>query len=86
MLIFPEGKRTEAGEINPFRPGVAMIAARLRVPVVPVRLDGLERVLHLSWRFPQVGHVRVAFGAPILLEGSDYAALAARIEEAVRKM
>jgi long-chain acyl-CoA synthetase len=86
VLIFPEGKRTEAGEINPFRPGVAMIAARLHVPVVPVRLEGLDRVLHLSWKFPAVGRVRVAFGAPILLDGSDYAAMAEQIEDAVQKM
>ena len=86
VLIFPEGKRTEAGEIYPFRPGVAMIAARLHIPVVPVRLEGLERILHMRWKFPQVGRARVAFGEPILLEGSDYAALAARVEEAVRKM
>jgi long-chain acyl-CoA synthetase len=86
VLIFPEGKRTEAGEINPFRPGVAMIAARLHVPVVPVRLEGLDRVLHLSWKFPAVGRVRVAFGAPILLDGSDYAAMARQIEDAVQKM
>ena len=29
VLIFPEGKRTERGEINPFRPGIGMIASRL---------------------------------------------------------
>ena len=33
VLIFPEGKRTEHGEIAPFRPGVGMMAARLGVPV-----------------------------------------------------
>jgi len=84
LLIFPEGKRTDRGEINPFRPGVAMIAARLRVPVVPVRLDGLDRVLHHTWRWPARGPVRVTFGPPLHLEGEEYAALAARIEDAVR--
>jgi 1-acyl-sn-glycerol-3-phosphate acyltransferase len=54
--------------------------------VVPVRLEGLERILHMRWKFPQVGRARVAFGEPILLEGSDYAALAGRVEETVRKM
>ena len=29
-----------------FRPGIGMIASRLGVPVVPVRLDGLDDVLH----------------------------------------
>jgi long-chain acyl-CoA synthetase len=63
-----------------------MIAARLRVPVVPVRLDGLDRVLHHTWRWPARGPVRVTFGPPLHLEGEEYAALAARIEDAVRML
>jgi long-chain acyl-CoA synthetase len=55
ILIYPEGKRTQAGEIARFQPGAAMIAARLDIPVVPVRLEGLDRILHQSWKFPQPG-------------------------------
>jgi long-chain acyl-CoA synthetase len=84
LLIFPEGRRTEKGEINRFQPGVGMIASRLDVPVVPVRLEGLERILHHSWKFPTRGKARVVFGKPMSLKGNDYAALAARVEEAVR--
>jgi long-chain acyl-CoA synthetase len=84
VLIYPEGKRTEAGEINPFRPGAAMIASRLAIPVVPVRLDGLERILQQHWKFPRRGKARVAFGPPMFLKGNDYAALAQEIESAVR--
>jgi len=84
VLIFPEGRRTEAGEINPFRPGVGMIGSRLGVPVVPVRLEGVDRVLHPSWKMARRGRVRVAFGAPLLLDGEDYAKLAGRVESAVR--
>ena len=39
--IFPEGKITGDGEINPFRPGIARILARNPVPVVPMALRGL---------------------------------------------
>src|SRR5262249_29956933 len=59
VLIFPEGHRTEHGEIDRFRPGIGMIASRLDVPVVPVRIDGLERVLHHTWRMARPGRVRV---------------------------
>jgi long-chain acyl-CoA synthetase len=86
VLIFPEGRRTEVGEIGTFRPGVGMIASRLGVPVVPVRVQGLDRILHPSWKFPQRGPARVAFGAPLFLEGHDYAALAHRIESAVSSL
>jgi long-chain acyl-CoA synthetase len=84
VLIFPEGKRTDRGEINEFRPGVGMIASRLNVPVVPVRLDGLHEILHQRWKFPRRGRGTVTFGAPMSLTGNDYKALAQRIEEAVR--
>ena len=62
-----------------------MAAARLQVPVVPVRLDGLDRILHHTWKFPKRGNARVAFGRPMWLEGTDYADLARQVEEAVRE-
>jgi long-chain acyl-CoA synthetase len=86
LLIFPEGKRTNQGEIDRFRPGIGMIASRLDVPVVPVRLDGLDRVLHQTWKFPARGPARVNFGPPILLKGNDYAALTQSVEDAVRRL
>ena len=58
VLIFPEGKRTDNGDIATFRPGVGMIASRLDVPVVPVRIEGLEKVLHHTWRMARLGRVR----------------------------
>jgi long-chain acyl-CoA synthetase len=86
ILIFPEGKRTDDGAIGRFLPGVGMAAARLQVPVVPVRLEGLDRILHHKWKFPQHGTARVAFGRPLRLEGTDYAGLAQAVEEAVRQL
>jgi long-chain acyl-CoA synthetase len=86
IVIFPEGKRTDAGEIAPFQAGVGMLAARLRIPVVPVRLEGLERVLHKSAKFATPGKVRVRFGAAIRAEGDDYAGIAKQIEDAVRRL
>ena len=62
-----------------------MIASRLGVPVVPVRLEGLDKVLHHTWKMAKPGRVRVAFGAPIRLVGDDYEALAKQVEDAVRE-
>ena len=86
VLIFPEGRRTDTGEIDRFQPGIGMIAARLRVPVIPVRIEGLDRILHQSWRMAKPGPARVAFGKPLRLEGEDYRGLAARVEAAVRSL
>ncbi len=86
ILIFPEGLRSDTGDIHPFRAGIGMIASRLDLPVVPVRLDDVDRVLHQRWRMARPGRVRVAFGQPMRLHGSDYADLAAQVESAVRAL
>ena len=83
LIIFPEGKRTDYGEIGPFRPGVGLIASKLGVPVVPVRIEGLDKVLHLSWSWPRRGPGRITFGKPMYLEGDDYRALASQVRDAV---
>ena len=86
ILIYPEGQRTEEGGIARFRPGVGMIASRMAVPVVPVRLEGLDRILGRADYFPTRGRARCAFGAPMSLSGNDYAALASQVEAAVRAL
>ncbi len=86
ILIFPEGVRTEHGEIRRFQPGVGMLASKLAVPVIPVRIEGLDKVLHKSWKFPSPGPVSVRFGAPLPLEGDRYAELAKQVEQAVRRL
>ena len=41
VSIFPEGRITYDGELNPFRPGIKRIVERTPVPVVPLALRGL---------------------------------------------
>ncbi len=86
VLIFPEGERTNAGEIHSFLPGVGMMASRLGVPVVPVRLEGLEKILHKRWKMAHPGRASIRFGSPLQLQGDNYAALARKVEEAVREL
>jgi long-chain acyl-CoA synthetase len=83
VLIFPEGRMTESGEINPFQAGIGMIAEKLDLPVVPIRLYGLDRVLHKRWKMAKPGRVRVVIGKPMRLEGSDYLASARAVEAAI---
>jgi long-chain acyl-CoA synthetase len=86
VLIFPEGQRTHAGEINEFRAGIGMIGARLGVPIVPVRLRGADEVLHRNARMARRARVTVSFGSPLVLRGDDYKALARQVENAVRAL
>jgi long-chain acyl-CoA synthetase len=78
VLVFPEGELTRDGHIAPFRAGIGLLAARLKVPVVPVHLEGLydRREADKSWAPP--GHIRVAIGAPVRFGDTDPAEQIAR--------
>ena len=88
VLIFPEGKRTEHGEISHRSgPASAMMASRLGVPVVS-RPAGRRRsrAPPAHGRWPNPAACACTFGAPMQLSGEDYVDLAARVEDAVRKL
>jgi long-chain acyl-CoA synthetase len=86
ILIFPEGRRSETGAIDTFRPGVGILASRLDIPVVPVRVEGVDHVLRVGWNMARPGRVRVKFGTPLYLVGDDYGDLARRVEDAVKRL
>lgn len=58
VLIFPEGRLTADGEINPFKSGVEKILARRPVPVVPMALCGMWASMW-SRRDTRLGRMRV---------------------------
>ncbi|MBI4672695.1 MAG: 1-acyl-sn-glycerol-3-phosphate acyltransferase [Chloroflexi bacterium] len=51
--IAPEGTRSPTGHLQLFQPGVAKIAIQKRVPILPVGLIGVERVMPIGSRFPR---------------------------------
>ena len=60
--LFPEGSRSKTGELLKPQPGVAMIALKARVPVVPVACRGTERILKKGTWFKTF---EVQIGKPI---------------------
>ena len=65
MLIFPEGGRTPDGELKPFKEGVAYIAIKAGVPIIPVALVGTRAVVPLHSGIVKSGKVIVRIGEPI---------------------
>jgi 1-acyl-sn-glycerol-3-phosphate acyltransferase len=68
VVVFPEGRRSEDGRLQEAELGLALIAARAGVPVVPVAFIGVDRVLPRGKIFPRPGKVKVQFGAPVCLD------------------
>lgn len=65
ILIFPEGATTKDGRIAPFRAGIGLLATRLNLPVIPMRLDGAYGPKQRHRRYAKPGEVRVTIGEPV---------------------
>ena len=87
VVLVPEGTRTMTGEINPFQPGIGLLARHTGRQVLPVRIVGIRGVLPKGGRRPHRHPVEVRLGAPIrALAGEDARAFTARLEAIVRAL
>ena len=61
MVVFPEGTRTETGEVGEFKAGAFKIAQKNKVPVVPFVLEGSSRLMgkHSLWIHPASVTVKI---------------------------
>lgn len=88
ILIYPEGTRSLTGEIAPFKSGVGLLSVELGVPILPIRLMGMEKILPKGRAIPRRGGtVQVHIGSPLsfLLDTSHIEATRA-IEKAVKSL
>jgi len=65
VAIFPQGARMEPGDLSGASKGVAFLARRAQVPVIPVRIRGTGKVLPKGVWFPRPRRVSVHIGEPI---------------------
>jgi 1-acyl-sn-glycerol-3-phosphate acyltransferase len=67
--IYPEGTRSRDGRLYRGRTGVAHLALTAGVPVVPVGLQGTDKIQPVGSRFPKLAKVTVKFGRPLDFTG-----------------
>jgi long-chain acyl-CoA synthetase len=68
VLIFPEGRHTTTGQLLPFRAGIGILVNSLKIPVVPMRIDGLFEVKQSGKKFARRGQISIRIGEPIRFE------------------
>ncbi|AAR35055.1 AMP-binding protein [Geobacter sulfurreducens] len=86
ILVFPEGERSRDGTLLPFRPGLGVMVRELAIPVVPVRIRGLEQVFPRGASWPARGEVRVTFGKAIRFTLESPAEIVAAARTAVEDL
>lgn len=69
VLFFPEGGRSESGELQEFKDGAAYIAIKAQVPVIPMALIGIRDILPMNTLDFKRGTVKLRFGKPISTAG-----------------
>ncbi|MFZ3265200.1 MAG: AMP-binding protein [Terriglobales bacterium] len=65
VLVFPEGRHTEDGKIQPFRTGIGLLANNLRIPVLPMRIEGLFELKRAGKRTAPPGRIQIRIGKPV---------------------
>ncbi len=65
ILIFPEGERSRDATLLSFQAGLGIIVKELKVPVVPIKISGIENIFPVGAAFPKRGKVKVIFGKPL---------------------
>ncbi|WP_322797248.1 AMP-binding protein [Tepidiforma sp.] len=87
VLIFPEGRLTVIGPMQPFKSGIGLLAVETGAPVLPMRIDVLRPGFYEGKWLPHPrARVRVSIGEPVRLEpGMSYQEATAILEEAVRQ-
>src|SRR5260370_42390849 len=72
ILVFPEGDLTPDGKLQPFRAGIGLLASKLKLPVVPMRVDGAYEIREARSKFNRPGRIRVYVDKPVEFPpGSD---------------
>ena len=62
VVIFPEGGRsTSTGELERFKAGAVRLALEANVPILPVTINGGNRVWPRGWRFPRTGKIVITY-------------------------
>ncbi len=93
--MFPEGTRRSGPVVEDLHHGVAFVAARMGVPILPIGIGGSERILGRDRKLPRLSKVVVIVGEPIFpperqpgasVRRGDVTALTGQLQTAVQAL
>src|SRR6476660_2518942 len=72
-LVFPEGTRTPDGNLQPAAPGLGLLIAKTRAPVVPMRIFGAHEAWPRGSTKIRFHPITIVVGHPIFFTEADIA-------------
>jgi 1-acyl-sn-glycerol-3-phosphate acyltransferase len=87
VLIFPEGTRKAKNQNQDVQSGIGMIAVKTKLPVVPVRVDGTDKVLPPGTKKMRRHPVTVTYGPPLHFpQKDDYSRIAGEVMHTINAL
>ena len=70
LVIFPEGQCSQDGKLQPLLPGVALLALKCNVPVIPVGIVGSNQLMPYAKVLPRftMSKVKINFAPPLAMD------------------
>ena len=65
IILFPEGTRSEDGEIGTFKKGSNLIASRSKVPMLPVTIIGSNNIIKKGSVTIKPGKIQIVISSPV---------------------
>lgn len=73
IILFPEGGRTETGELQPLKPGIGLLVSKGNAAVIPTYVHGAYEIWNIHRKFPKPrGKTACVFGKPLLWENFSH--------------
>ena len=88
LMAFPEGQRSRDGHLMDFKGGLFLMAAKTKVPIVPITVSHTHAIMPTNALFPVqsgAGKVRVHVHEPINAEGKTEEELAELVKASFLK-
>jgi 1-acyl-sn-glycerol-3-phosphate acyltransferase len=86
IVIFPEGGRSESGQLQPFMRGAFWLALKAQVEVVPLAIVGTYEMLPVNSFHIRSHPVQLLVGEPIPTQGTNIRALTQKAREAIANL
>jgi 1-acyl-sn-glycerol-3-phosphate acyltransferase len=86
LNMYPEGTRTEDGEIAPLQKGIALILRKITVPVIPVAIDGSFQAWPYNRKLFRSGRIRVLYGKPMYFKDMKAGEIMATLQRTLNSM
>jgi 1-acyl-sn-glycerol-3-phosphate acyltransferase len=65
LVLYPEGERTNDGNLRIFRKGAAILSVHTRAPIVPIAIEGFYDVWPRHKKLPKFGRLEMTIGKPM---------------------